>query len=371
MSSIFKGKNILVTGGGGFIGSHLTESLLALGAKVRVPVQPNDKKTKIFLKGVIDKVELLECDLTSMTECIKATKGIDFVFHLAGFVRGVGYNKLHAADMLTINTLINTNVLEAARINGIERYLFTSSACGYPLNAKIPLVEDDFFSAVEVRRPNDQNVLDGMKKLLESANIDVIIAGQPPLLVGKLNLNNEIKEEREKAIADVKQSIDAANFLNAKAVIILSGSAVDADKKDNAKKMLIESLNEICQYAQVKNPKLFISLETFDDKIDKKCLAGATSFSVEIALVVKKKYKNFGLTIDLSHLPLLNEKSDYTLETAKKHLYHIHVGNCILKDRTHPAYGDWHPRFGIAGGENSVKELAEFIKLLFEIDFLS
>ncbi len=146
MGSIFKGKRILVTGGGGFIGSHLTEKLLALGAKVRVPVQPNDKKAKIFLKDVLDKVEFFECDLISMPECIKATKGIDFVFHLAGFVRGVGYNKLHAADMLTINTLINTNVLEAARINGIERYLFTSSACGYPLNAKIPLVEDDFFN---------------------------------------------------------------------------------------------------------------------------------------------------------------------------------------------------------------------------------
>ncbi|MEK6646577.1 MAG: sugar phosphate isomerase/epimerase family protein [Candidatus Firestonebacteria bacterium] len=232
------------------------------------------------------------------------------------------------------------------------------------------IVEDDFFSAVEVRRPNDQNVLEQMKKLLESANIDVIIAGQPPLLVGKLNLNSEVKEEREKAVADVKQSIDAANFLNAKAVIILSGSAVSEDKKNIAKKLLIESLNEICQYAQTKNSNLAVSLETFDDKIDKKCLVGPTSFAVEIADVVKKKYKNFGLTVDLSHLPLLNEKSKYTLETVKKHLYHIHVGNCILKDRTHPAYGDCHPRFGIVGGENSVKELAEFIKLLFEIGFL-
>lgn len=146
MGSIFKDKRILVTGGGGFIGSYLVERLLGLGAKVRVPILKGNKNARIFLRDALAKVEFIECDLASMPECIKATKGIDFVFHLAGFVRGVGYNKAHPAEMYTINTLINTNVLEAARINGVERYLFTSSACGYPLNAKIPLEEDDFFN---------------------------------------------------------------------------------------------------------------------------------------------------------------------------------------------------------------------------------
>lgn len=145
MGSIFKGKRILVTGGGGFIGSYLVERLLGLGAKVRVPILKGNKNARIFLKDSLAKVEFVECDLTSMPECIKAMKNIDFVFHLAGFVRGVGYNKTHPAEMYTINTLINTNVLEAARINKVERYMFTSSACGYPLNAKIPLVEDVFF----------------------------------------------------------------------------------------------------------------------------------------------------------------------------------------------------------------------------------
>ncbi len=141
----FSGKNVLITGGGGFIGSHLAERLVEAGASVTVPVISNDKKAKAFLSNVLDKITLKECDLTSMKDCLEAAKDMDYVFHLAGVVRGVGYNKTHPADMFTINTLINTNMLESARVSGVKRYLFASSACGYPLNAKVPLVEEDFF----------------------------------------------------------------------------------------------------------------------------------------------------------------------------------------------------------------------------------
>lgn len=144
-SSFFSGKRILITGGGGFIGSHMAEKLVEAGAFVVVPILPNDRKARVFLSNVLGKITLKECDLTSMKDCLEATRDIDFVFHLAGFVRGVAYNKAHPADMFTINTLINTNMMEAARANKVGRYLFASSACGYPLDAKVPLVEDDFF----------------------------------------------------------------------------------------------------------------------------------------------------------------------------------------------------------------------------------
>lgn len=144
--TIFSGKNVVVTGGGGFVGSYLTEKLVNCGAKVKIPIYQNDAKSKLFLKDALDSVEFEQCNLMNMDECIRVTKGADYVFHLAAFVRGVGYNKTHSAEMYTKNILINTNIIEAARLNGVERYLFTSSACGYPLNAKIPLVEDDFFN---------------------------------------------------------------------------------------------------------------------------------------------------------------------------------------------------------------------------------
>lgn len=145
-SNDFSGKQVLVTGGAGFVGSHLVEKLVSSGAKVRVPVRGNTPKSVLFLDKVLNDVDFIGCDLTVMDDCLAACRGADYVFHLAAFVRGVGYNKTHGAEMYTKNMLINTNMLEAARLHGVERYLFTSSACGYPLNAPVPLVEDDFFN---------------------------------------------------------------------------------------------------------------------------------------------------------------------------------------------------------------------------------
>jgi len=227
---------------------------------------------------------------------------------------------------------------------------------------------DLFFGAVEIRRPADAQTKEKAKKVTEVSGIRVVLAGQPPLLGGKLNLNAENNEERKKAIEDVKKSIDDAVYFNAEKVIVLSGPHPGAEKKETALKLLIESLKELSAYAKEKS-KIF-SLETFDDTIDKKCLIGVSEDSVKLAEEVKKTYSNFGLTIDLSHLPLLNEKSEYALETVKSCLNHVHVGNCYMKDKTNPAYGDVHPRFGYPGSENGAAELAEFLRALFKIGYL-
>ena len=57
-------------------------------------------------------------------------------------------------------------------------------------------------------------------------------------------------------------------------------------------------------------------------------------------------------------------------EAVKDHLVHLHVGNCIMRDEDHEAYGDAHPRFGIEGGENDVVELAEFLCAFIDVEFL-
>jgi nucleoside-diphosphate-sugar epimerase len=137
---------VLVTGAGGFIGSHLVTFLKANGYWVRGA----DLKYPEFGETDADEFEIL--DLREMPNCLKATEGIDEVYALAADMGGMGFISAHHGLILYNNSLIDLHTLEASRVNGVKRYLYTSSACVYPehlqedANVK-PLKEDDVYPA--------------------------------------------------------------------------------------------------------------------------------------------------------------------------------------------------------------------------------
>ena len=130
MNKGFADRTVLVTGGAGFIGSFLTEKLVSLGAQVRVAdnVSRGDVSN---LSGVREDVEFLPVDLTTQKGCIEATEDVDDVFHLAASVGGIHYIKQENVGGLTPSVLMNQHMLEAARVTGVDRFLFASSACVY------------------------------------------------------------------------------------------------------------------------------------------------------------------------------------------------------------------------------------------------
>jgi nucleoside-diphosphate-sugar epimerase len=137
---------ILVTGAGGFIGHHLVTFLGKQGHWVRgVDVKrPEYSPT--------DADEFLLADLRDPHSAAAATRGVDQVYALAADMGGMGYISSHHAVILHNNSLINLNTLEAARANGVTRYLYTSSACVYPEfkqndAAVTALKEDDAYPA--------------------------------------------------------------------------------------------------------------------------------------------------------------------------------------------------------------------------------
>jgi len=232
------------------------------------------------------------------------------------------------------------------------------------------IAEDDFFTAVEVSWMNDAQVRQKAKKLLEVSHLTVAYGAQPRLLVKKLDLNSLDEAERRKAINEVKDAVDEAYEIEAKGLAFLSGKDPGGDERKQALKLLISSIKEICGYAKSKGD-LGITLEIFDQDIDKKCLIGPAKDARMVAEEVRREFDNFGLMVDLSHLPLLKETPKQAILPVKDYLVHAHMGNCILKDKEHPGYGDQHPRFGIKGGENDVKELIEYLKVLLDIGFLN
>jgi GDP-D-mannose 3', 5'-epimerase len=139
-------KIVLVTGAGGFIGHHLTKHLVARGYWVRGV----DVKRPEYESTAAHEFELL--DLRSWDNCLDAMRGVDEVYALAAEMGGIEFIEAHKAQIVRDNTMINVHSIEAARVSGVTRFLFTSSACVYPAflqkNADVtPLKEEDAYPA--------------------------------------------------------------------------------------------------------------------------------------------------------------------------------------------------------------------------------
>ncbi len=135
----YRDKKVLVTGGTGFVGTHLVQELLKQGAKIRVPIH----NRPMIIND--ERIETICADLTILDDCIKASEGMDFVFHAAGTVGAAGVTKINTMASITKNLVLNAYMLQAAWATGVNRFLIYSSSTCYP-DANHAVKEEEMWS---------------------------------------------------------------------------------------------------------------------------------------------------------------------------------------------------------------------------------
>src|SRR3989338_11571535 len=140
-----KNKNILVTGGAGFLGSHLVEKLLR-GRGV--------PKEKIFTPSFED------FDLRERKNCEEVVRGRDVIIHLAAKVGGIGYNQEKPAELFYDNIMIGSQMLDAAYKAGVKKFVALGTICAFPKFTPAPFNEDDLWNGY----PEETNAPYGIAK---------------------------------------------------------------------------------------------------------------------------------------------------------------------------------------------------------------
>ena len=233
------------------------------------------------------------------------------------------------------------------------------------LDALKKLVCDDYFDAIELSHIDDPAVREQAGQLMAQGMMHVCYGAHPTILGQKLNPNAPDEETRLIAERALLDAVDEAAGLGAKGVAFLAGKW-EPEHREEAYQQLLKTTRAVCAYAAEKG--LFVELEVFDYDVDKAALIGPAPLAARFAADVRMTCSNFGLLVDLSHIPITHETARFAVQTMRPYITHFHIGNAVMTEGA-PAYGDRHPRFGFPNSVNDVDTLTDFLRVLRDEGF--
>jgi GDP-L-fucose synthase len=178
LKSFFSDKRVVVTGGAGFIGAHLTRRLVGFGARVRI-VDNLERGNRQAIADMTDQVDLIVADLRDSNECPVAFGECDVVVHLASKVGGIRYYLSKPYEVLQSNMLMDSNILNAVIARKVPHYFYASSAHIYPVELQMAADAADIIENQAI--PAHPELSYGWAKLMGEKQIEYAIAEGLPL----------------------------------------------------------------------------------------------------------------------------------------------------------------------------------------------
>jgi sugar phosphate isomerase/epimerase len=166
----------------------------------------------------------------------------------------------------------------------------------------------------------------------------------------------------------IRDQIEVAQAAGARALVFGSGPCGSPAKPAQAKAAFADFCRWVCR--ELRPFDMTALLEPFDTDVDKKFLYGPIKACVKLVQALRPQHANFGIELDIAHLPLMRENFENAIRRAAPFLQRVHLGNCVLKNKASTLYGDKHPPIGIEGGEIDVPELVRVLRTLREVGYL-
>jgi len=166
----------------------------------------------------------------------------------------------------------------------------------------------------------------------------------------------------------IKDQINLAAAIGATGFVFVSGADLP-ESRGEAKKCFADFCKWFC--SELKPHGIDALLEPFDRVIDKKFLLGPIDECVGFLDSLSTEVNNIGFELDFAHLPLMGDNFEYSIFKTAPYLKRIHLGNCVLRNKNNPLYGDKHPPIGVEEGEIDIPELIVILRSLLKIGYLN
>lgn len=191
------------------------------------------------------------------------------------------------------------------------------------------------------------------------------------LPTAKIPLATSSPTERAQILILAKEQADIAMEIGSTFFMQSAGADPGPELRDQAYEYLGLYIEELSSYIRSKKRTMPFLIELMDREVDRRSICGPTEEVVQFMDRLSNTVPDAGLVVDVSHIPLMLETIQHTFKASQRYMRHVHLGNCVLKDKTSTWWGDKHPPIGLPGSEIDTPQVVEVLQLLWDMGYLN